>query len=195
MTDRAPSAARDGALIDSAQRGERDAREALARRYRQRAYLFAYQLLGNPEDARDVAQEAMLRFFKSLRRFDTGRAVEPWLFRIVRNCAVDLVRRNRVRRAVSLDDPAGAAEPTARPDTRPDTQVQRRRLQERIWQCVQGLSAKQREILVLRDYQDLAYAEIASVLDIPKGTVMSRLHAARQALRAALGDVLGDDHE
>lgn len=195
MTDRVPSAAPDGALVDSAQRGERAAREDLARRYRQLAYLFAYQLLGNREDARDVAQEAMLRFFKTLRRFDPAQAVQPWLFRIVRNCAIDLARRNRVRRAASLEGLAGVREPVAPPEVSPDAQVQRRCLRERIWTAVQGLSAKQREILVLRDYQDLSYAAIADVLGVPKGTVMSRLHAARQALRAALGDLLVGDHD
>lgn len=176
----------DGALVVGAQRGEREAREELARRYRRPAFLFAYQLLGNREDALDVAQDAMLKFFTTLERFESHRPVQPWLFRIVRNRAFDLARRKRIRRADSIDDPTHQNEPATRPEVSPERQAVRRQLQERVWQAVQRLPSKQREILVLRDYQDLSYAQIAEVLSIPKGTVMSRLHGARKALRSAV---------
>jgi RNA polymerase sigma-70 factor (ECF subfamily) len=82
------------------------------------------------------------------------------------------------------------AEP-ASPGPGPEAQLRRQRLQERVWQALSRLSEKHREILVLRDYQDLSYAEIASVLGIPKGTVMSRLHAARCSLRRRLREMEG----
>ncbi len=184
----------DGALVVGALRGEREAREELARRYRRPAFLFAYQLLGNREDALDVAQDSLLKFFTTLDRFEAHRPVQPWLFRIVRNRAFDLTRRQRVRRADSLDDLEGVREPAMPSEASPESAAQRRQLQARIWNAVQKLPEKQREILVLRDYQDLSYAEISTVLGIPKGTVMSRLHGARKALRTSVLDAIGGSH-
>ena len=192
MTAEASEPVPDGTLVLEAQRGGRDAREALARRYRRPAFLFAYQLLGNREDALDVAQDAMLKFFNHLERFEAHRPVQPWLFRIVRNRAIDHVRRQKRRRTDSIDDPERPVEPATRPEAGPELEAQRRQLQARVWEALHTLTDKQREILVLRDYQDLAYAEISSVLGIPKGTVMSRLHGARKALRAAAEELLGD---
>lgn len=174
-------------LVSLAQRGDPEARELLARRYRTPAFRLAMQLVGKPDVAKDVAQDSMLRFFSSLGRFQPERPVLPWLFRIVHNRVRDLERRRRRRRVESLDSylaESGYEPVSTQPD--PERQAQRRQLQEAIWRALSSLSAKHREILVLRDYQDLSYAEIAMVLGIPKGTVMSRLHAARCSLRKRL---------
>ncbi|HVS12536.1 MAG TPA: sigma-70 family RNA polymerase sigma factor [Thermoanaerobaculia bacterium] len=176
----------DSALIARARSGDVEAREHLARRYRDPAYLLALQLLGDPEEARDLTQECLMRFFVTLERFDAERPVLPWLRRIVRNGAVDLIRRRRVRRADSLDSSGPEGEAIEVHDARADTQAGSldRERQRLVWGCVQQLRAAHREIVVLRDYQDLSYEQIAAVLDVPVGTVMSRLHRARQALRA-----------
>jgi len=173
-----------------AQRGETAALDELARSCRQQAYVFALQLIGNPDDALDVAQDAMLRFFRSLGRFDSTRPVRPWLLRIVRNLIRDRARRNRIRRTESLepaDDDALRFEPR---DDSPDPEAlaERHQLQRLVWECLQELPPQYRETLVLRDYQDLAYAEIASTLSIPRGTVMSRLHRARRLLHDLVRD-------
>ena len=173
-----------------AQRGETAALDELARSCRQQAYVFALQLIGNPDDALDVAQDAMVRFFRSLGRFDSTRPVRPWLLRIVRNLIRDRARRNRIRRTESLepaDDDALRFEPRDEsPD--PEALAERRQLQRLVWECLQELPTQYRETLVLRDYQDLAYAEIASTLNIPRGTVMSRLHRARRLLHDLVRD-------
>ena len=91
-------------LLARAKSGEAEAREAVAREHRRTAYLFALQLVGNPDDALDIAQETMLRFFSTLDRFQEGRAVRPWLFAIVRNCTRDFWRRQKLRRHQSLDE-------------------------------------------------------------------------------------------
>ncbi len=172
-------------LVVQARSGVAEAREELARRYREPAYLLGLQLTGNREDALDVAQDALLRFFATLDRFQEERPVRPYLLRIVRNRAMDLWRRRRIRRAESLD--AGEL-PRQIADKRPGPEETTRRseLRRRVWRAVSDLAPAKREILVLRDYHDLAYAEIAKVLGIPIGTVMSRLHAARKALREIL---------
>jgi len=177
----------EGEVVLLAQRGDSAARELLAIRYRTPAFRLAMQLLGRPEEAKDVAQDAMLRFFSSLDRFQPERPVLPWLFRIVHNRVRDLQRQRRRRRIDSLDsylEDTGKEPVSNRPG--PEQSTQRRQLQHRIWQVLGSLSPEHREILILREYQDLAYAEIASVLGIPKGTVMSRLHAARRSLRSCL---------
>lgn len=174
-------------VVILAQEGDPAAKELLAVRYRMPAFRLAMQLLGRPEEAKDVAQDAMLRFFASLDRFESHRPVLPWLFRIVHNRVRDLQRQRIRRRVESLDsylEDTGREPASPRPG--PDQRTLRRQLQQRIWRALGSMSAKHREILILRDYQDLAYAEIASVLGIPKGTVMSRLHAARRSLRHCL---------
>ena len=188
------TAAAEKDLVRLAQTGDTEARDELARRHRQPAYFLALQLLGNADDALDVAQDAMLRFFTTLHRFDASRPVRPWLFQIVRNRVLDLYRRRKVRKHDSIEQ---AADDDDRPnlelvDTSVDLErdVAQTELQQRLWRALGEVSHAQREILVLRDYQDLSYSEIAKTLDIPIGTVMSRLHGARKHLRAVLQDDL-----
>ena len=177
------------ALVIRARDGDAAAQAELAERHRQSIFFLALQLMGNREDAMDVAQEALLRFFRTLHRFDCHRPVRPWLYQIVRNRVVDVYRRRRVRRHDSLDatDPEGNAYIELVDHTvDPERDAARSELRVRILQALAELSQIQREILVLRDYQDLTYAEIADTLNIPIGTVMSRLHGARKKLRQKL---------
>ncbi len=174
-------------LAELARGGDRAAADELARRFTRPAYLLALQLLGNPEDARDAAQTALMSFFSRLDRLEPGRPVRPWLLTIVRNASLDLMRRRAVRRSDSLDErheEFGAEVIDHHAD--PEADSRRSELRRDMWQALGRLKPKEREILVLRDYQDLSYAEIANVLSIPVGTVMSRLHRARRSLRSQL---------
>ena len=176
----------DRRLVVGARAGRGDARDELARRFRRPAYLLALQIVGDPDDALDIAQDAMLRFFGSLARFRDDRPVRPWLFAIVRNRARDLWRRRAARPTEPLDARPDLAAHLAATTPDPEQALGRRERARGVWRAIGALSADHREILVLRDFHDLAYAEIAGVVDIPIGTVMSRLHAARSALRAEL---------
>lgn len=191
--DRSASpAASGGDLVTRARRGDRAAADELARSYVQPAYVLALQLLGHPEDARDAAQDALMRFFARLDRIDPERPIRPWLFAIVRNAARDLGRRRAVRRSDSLDlarEEFGADVIDEAAD--PEADSRRGELRRDVWRALGRLTDKEREILVLRDYQDLSYAEIAQILAIPVGTVMSRLHRARRALRGLLAAEYG----
>ena len=174
-------------LVVRAREGEAEARQELAREAGRTAYVFALQLTGRPDVARDVAQESLLRLFDRLDRFDPGRPLEPWLFTIVRNQVRDHARRERVRHHESLDAwLEGGGQRAAGAATDPAALAERAELARRIWKAVSSLSAAHREIVVLRDYHDLSYREIAAVLSVREGTVMSRLHAARMRLREAL---------
>jgi RNA polymerase sigma-70 factor (ECF subfamily) len=179
----------DSSLVTRALAGDTSVQEDLVRQYRVVAYNTALQLVGNREDALDIAHEAMVRFLRTLGRLDRSRPVRPWVYQIVRNLVRDRRRRQALRRADSLE--TLVAEGTFEPADRalnPEAQAIRRDLQRRLSAALAGLTEQQREVVVLRDYQDLSYLEIAEILGIPRGTVMSRLHAARTRLREILRD-------
>lgn len=174
----------DRALLESVRGGDLRAREALARRVGDSAYVFAFQLTGGSQASRDIAQDSVLRFFQHLGAFDADRALDPWLYQIVRNRVRDLSRRDRLRRHESLDAWLEQGRPVvADPTADPAADAEREELRRRVWRAISQLTAAHREIIVLRDYNDLSYREIAETLAIPEGTVMSRLHAARRCLR------------
>jgi RNA polymerase sigma-70 factor, ECF subfamily len=180
-------AAGDGDLVVRARGGEADAREELASRCRKSAYLFALQLMGDADAALDIAQEAVIRFLGMLPQFQPERPMQPWLLTVVRNLARDRWRRGRVRRAESLDAPElDLAQRLADPAADPELDARQHELQRVVWSALSALPHDLREILVLRDYHDLSYAEAAEVLEIPIGTVMSRLHRARKQVRERL---------
>ena len=176
----------DRQLVDQAKAGEPAACDALARRHRRAAYLLALQMLGNRDDAMDVTQDAMLRFFSTLKSFDATRRVQPWLFTIVRNQVRDLWRQRQRRPADAAGESDALVGQLAGPQPSPEADLHRRELKKRVWRALAALPPEKREIIVLRDFHDLSYRDIAQVLDIPIGTVMSRLHGARRQLRARL---------
>lgn len=142
-------------------------------------HALAMQLLGNRDDAADAVQDAMEGALTKAGSFDPRRgSIKTWFFGIVRNrCIDELRRRSRSTRRASEVDPMDVA---ARDDPAADSE------QDEAKNTLRGhldaLDSEQREILILRDYLGLAYADIAAILNVPKGTVMSRLHRARQRL-------------
>lgn len=143
------------------------------------AHALAIQILGNPDDAADAVNEAFSRALSAQRgyRADKG-SVKSWFLQIVRNCCIDVMRKSR---------PASDL-PEALADDRPGPEqvAEAAERDDELRQSLARLQREQREILILRDYMDLSYAEIADVLDIADGTVMSRLHRARMALKQEL---------
>ena len=174
----------DRALIVECLRGSQSAFEAMFDRYERKVFFIALQMVGNREDALDVSQMAFASAFSNLRGFDTRRPLAPWLFRIVRNRSVDLLRKKKGR--VSHDTEQTEQLPSPVDD--PSALVQRDEIKQKIWSAMERLAVHEREVLVLREFHDMSYKEIASVLDVPMGTVMSRLSAARKKLRGLLED-------
>ncbi len=184
--------------IRRCQGGERNAFELLVRRYMRRASAFALGWTGSREDALDLSQEAFVRAYRALGGFDPARPFYPWFHQILRNvCLTRLSRSARVRE-VPLEDrlerleqggsTAGAADTLDAfgVASDPEAALERAELRRVVWEAMRRLPVNDREILVLREFQDLTYAEIAAVLEIPQGTVMSRLHGARGRLRGQL---------
>jgi len=146
-----------------------------------RGFTYARQMLRHHDDALDAVQSALTAVWQHRRRLQRGRDPRGWFYRVLRNKCIDIARARRTRNCAALEsDPPGHAgiDPAASVDHQEELTHLRRGLAE--------LSDDMREILLLRDYHDLAYAEIAAVLDVPVGTVMSRLHRARLALRERL---------
>ncbi|MBZ0114126.1 MAG: RNA polymerase sigma factor [Thermoanaerobaculia bacterium] len=173
----------DRELVLLARGGDRSALSMLTVRHRRSAYLLALQLMGNPDDALDATQDALIKFCIHLERFDAERPLKPWLYSIVRNRCRDLLRRRRVRRAEPIDSDEDHWRPELVDESAdPHADLERSRLRRRVWEALGELAPDHREILVLRDYQDLSYSEISDLLGVPQGTVMSRLHRARKYL-------------
>jgi RNA polymerase sigma-70 factor (ECF subfamily) len=173
-----PAAGRDErAWVRGAQRGSVSDLEALFRDHWARAYRAAYLVVRDSAAAEDIAQEAFLAAVRSLDRFDRSRPFGPWLHRIVVNRAIDWARARALRREVGSE---GAAEPAAPPD-RPE-----RPLSEGVASALAALSPEHRAVIVLRYLLEYTPGEIASLLDVPRGTVNSRLRRALDQLEAGL---------
>lgn len=172
-------------LLVRCQRGERSAFEPIVSRYMRRAAAFALGWVGNREDALDLSQEAFARAYRALRRFDVDRPFYPWFHRILRNLCINHIGRSRHRREIPLEDALSlrSSAPSPQADAR------RAELRRIVWEGIARVSEQDREILVLREFQQLSYTEIAAVLEIPKGTVMSRLHNARRRLRERILEI------
>ncbi|WP_153556498.1 RNA polymerase sigma factor [Roseimaritima sediminicola] len=177
----AAEASQDQAVIDRTLRGEAEAFDELVRSYAPRLVRMAYALVGNREDAEDLAQEAFSKAYFKLDSFAGRSSFFTWLYRITVNLSISKRRKRRLEtthQAVALDDaPPPATDSTA--DGAVDTQEQIAQLR----QAIDQLEGDRRAVLVLRDLEGLDYDQIAKVLEIPKGTVRSRLHRARSDLK------------
>jgi RNA polymerase sigma-70 factor (ECF subfamily) len=180
--------------VERCQNGDLAAFEPLVEKYRQRVWRLAYNVLRDREEAWDVAQEAFIRAYQALPSFRGQSAFYTWLFRIVMNVAADRARQRAARgRAFGTERVPEEDWDRAMADTatlRPDDAAARTEDRERIARALATLPEHHRAIIMLSDLEGLSYREIAEVLDIPMGTVMSRLHNARKRLRDALGPLL-----
>ena len=170
-------------LIAQAKQGDRRAFGVLVRRHRQGVINVVFRMCGDASIAEDAAQEAFIRAWQHLPGYRPRSPFRNWVYRIATNAARDLLRRERD--TVDLDSVALVS-----PDEGPSARMERTERGQRVRQAVLALPATSREVLVLREYEGLSYREIADVLDIPIGTVMSRLNYARNRLRKMLAPCL-----
>jgi RNA polymerase sigma-70 factor (ECF subfamily) len=153
-----------------------------------RAYFAALALVGSHDDALDLSQDAFVRAFRALSTVDPGRPFYPWLYQIVRRLSFNFLRDGKARRAkLELAAEWLVAEAGARvADGDPARRVEQEELEAQVQMAIGQLAAHQREVLVLKEFEGCTYREIAELLAIPIGTVMSRLYAARRSLAATL---------
>jgi RNA polymerase sigma-70 factor (ECF subfamily) len=174
-------------LVAKAQGGNLFAFEEIVRRYQRRVYGTALRIVRRHDVADDVVQDAFLRAYQALERFDRQRPFGPWICRIAANLAVNHVRSPESREEAL---PESLAEAPA-PDQGPLGGVLESEGREVLDRAMDRLSPEQRAVFVLRVFEELSYQEIAEALGISPGTVMSRLSRARERLREALTPYLG----
>ncbi len=188
----------DADLVAQAARGDRDAQRALFDRHREMAFRVALRVTRREADALDVVQDAFIQAFSRLGEFQLKAGFRTWLLRIVTNRGLDLLRARRVRLAVPIDG-GGEDEPAfsavAAVDDPPAAAMERTELAWRLQRAIDTLPAEQRAVFALYATAELTYAEIAEVLEIPIGTVMSRLHHARRKLGELLPDLAPPDEK
>jgi RNA polymerase sigma-70 factor, ECF subfamily len=180
-------------LVKKCRAGDSRFYEPLVRAYEPQGLRLALGMMGNMDDAQDALQEAFVKAFRSLGRFDTQRAFGPWFFQILRNQCRDQLRSRKSRFRVEVVDDEileFQADTTPGSSRRERERGEARRI---LWKGLERLPEDHREVLVLKELQGLRYQEIASILDIPDGTVASRLYHARKALKDTL-DEMGVDY-
>ena len=183
----------DQLLIERCRSGHPEAFGDLVSKYQRRLVRTLGTLLGNGHDALDVAQEAFLKAFLNLDSFRGDAAFYSWLFRIAWNGAATLRRKQRVRASVSLDairEMSGAEPDDISSMSDPTRALQITEDQQLLRQSLNELGEDYRTALILKEIEGLSYEEIASLTDCPIGTVRSRIHRARQELRAKLDRTL-----
>ena len=171
-------------LVARAQRGAHDAFESIVSRYADRLFFVVQKIVRDPNDAEEVVQETFLKAFRNLVSFQADSALYTWLYRIAVNAAVDHSKKERRRRHLSLDDEDQGLDGAVPGDSpSPSEGSERGELVELVREGIESLPERYRIILNLREYSDLSYEQLAVVLELPKGTVESRLFRARMKLR------------
>ncbi len=184
----------DEEVIAAILAGDRNAFRVLVERYQARAFRLALRILKDEDAARDAVQEALVKAFNNLAKFEQRSAFFTWLYRLVKNQCLDMLRRDRTARTVEWEE-GSLAEAEASADATPEvegvsfapaTELLRKELREKIDAAIAQLPVGARETLILREVEGLSYTEIAEAQGIPKGTVMSRLFYARKQMQKLL---------
>lgn len=188
----------DEALVERAKTGDRAAFQALFQKYHRRVYAVALGVVKRPEDAMDVVQDAFIKVHKHLGTFQGASSFYTWLYRIVMNLGIDHVRRSRKvvewGDDVPLDQAAGDGTMVPKVgDANPSRTLVRRELSDKIRQALETLPEYHRAVILLREVEGMSYEEIADVLEVPKGTIMSRLFHARRKMQDQLQPYLEGD--
>jgi RNA polymerase sigma-70 factor, ECF subfamily len=174
----------DAECVKRVQRGDTDSFEILVLRHQKAIFNLVYRLLGDYDEAQEVAQEVFLSAFKSIHQFRGEANFSTWLYRIGLNHAS--TRRRNLHSAQQRHIPLDGTEVIADCAVDPAKHVEHREIQHWVQQALDSLDPEDARIILLRDLQDVTYEKVAEMLDIPIGTVKSRLHRARQTLRVRL---------
>jgi RNA polymerase sigma-70 factor (ECF subfamily) len=167
-------------ILEAVQKGDKEAYGLIVKRYMHSAYYIALGFVHNQQDALDVSQDAFIKAFRKIKRFDTHMPFFPWFYRLMKNLCIDHLRRKRRMSEVPLEDTKVLS------DKQDD-----REMKKALWKGIRELPFDQREVIILRYFRQMSYAEIAELIGKPIGTVMSSLHYAKRKLKGILGKYLG----
>ena len=187
--EEAVTAERD--LILKAQAGESDAFGELVQRYMRRAYYAALGFVGSPEDAMDLSQDAFARAYRARHRINPDMPFYTWYYQILRRLCFNFTRDRSLHRRKIRDQKSWIVDDaTFRSSERdPQRNIEREEIRRKVREAIDTLPDREREVLVLKEFEGLKYREIAEVVGIPIGTVMSRLYSARKHLAAAIEEM------
>lgn len=182
-------------LVDLVRTGDTNAFRAIIEKYQGRVFAIVFGMVRNREDSLDITQDTFIKAYNGLAGFRRESSFRTWLFRIAMNLSIDLLRhRIRVRSgeyndAVDMDEHAPIALSPDHLKRNPGKDLERQQLYTRIMEAMQKLPPDHRQVILLREIEGLSYKEIAETMDIPEGTVMSRLFYARKRLQSMLEDL------
>lgn len=198
----APQEDPDLALVQRTQRGDRTAFRALFDKYHQRVFAVSLSVVKNPQDAHDIVQEAFVRVHRHLGSFQGNSSFYTWLYRITMNLSIDHHRRKKTARQVDYDDRVLRDDVESEGDDKvaphytgsdPGRVHAQKELAKRMQEALATLPAYHQEVIVLREVDGLSYEEIAKIMKVPKGTIMSRLWHARRKMQHALSDYVAGE--
>jgi len=179
----------DFSLIRAIQAGDHQAFESLVRRYQRQVANLIYVTMGSRDDVDDIAQEVFIRVYRSLPRFKFDASFFSWIYRITMNLCIDEIRKRKIRKVISLDfltEDALEKSRKSKDHNMPSDSLLADERHQMVQAALQGLRPEHREILVLREYKDLGYTEIAETLNISLEAVKSRIFRARSELKILL---------
>jgi RNA polymerase sigma-70 factor, ECF subfamily len=183
-------------LVKRCQAGDTEAFDELVIRYRTRVFGMIYNMVHNEQDAWDLAQDSLLKAWKSIRRFRGQSSIYTWIYRIVMNVTIDWLRKKQVKGggaefddAIQLTEIDPASKTVPKTEALPHQAMERDEIRARIDKAIAQLSPEQRAVILMKEIDDMQYHEIAEALGCSIGTVMSRLFYARKKLQSSLRDV------
>ena len=184
----------DVKLVTRCKRGDNAAFAELVERYQRKVYSIALGMVKNQEDAMDITQDAFVKVHKYLGNFQGSSSFYTWLYRIVINLSIDHIRRSGKRPNTEFDERIGTNDNkddvshfmSNRNDLNPSKVVGRKELADRIQDAISELPPYHQAVIIMREVEGLSYTEMAKIMQVSKGTIMSRLHHARQKLRRIL---------
>ncbi len=184
----------DGQLIEKYKEGDLNALNSLIKRYAGTLFTYIYQMLGDKVLSEDVFGEVFLKMIKNINRYRNEGKFKSWLYKIARHQVIDVLRKERKMKVISLDKEInpGSENPLTLENRLschtplPENILQNKNIQEDLEEAISSLSFQQREVFLLREYSNLSFKEIASMLKCPLNTVLGRMHYALRKLRAKL---------
>jgi RNA polymerase sigma-70 factor, ECF subfamily len=177
--------------INEVLKGDQNAFEEIVTLFQHRLYQVCYRMLGNAQEAEDISQEAFVRAYINIHTFDQKRKFSTWLFRIATNLCIDRIRKKKPDYYLDANVPGtdglNMYSQIAATDELPEDEVERMELQQRIHYEIGRLPDKYRSVIILRYIEELPLQEIGDILELPLGTVKTRVHRGREVLRKQMG--------
>lgn len=176
----------ENSLVEKSQKGDKAAFGILVNHYKEKAYTIALGYAGSIDDAYDLSQEAFIKAYQHLKFFDLSKSFFSWFYQILKRLCLNFLRDRKTvfhNDAVELDSLLSNI-------LSPLEQSEQKEMQRMVWTAIGKLTIDAREIIILKEFKEMSYKELSVLLEIPEGTVMSRLYNARKALKEVIEEIL-----